>query len=173
MYFCARKFYFRYKLYIRNAKSRATVPREIATRQFIYFSFSRISSALIPLANSFFTRFSASFFFATSAAFWSAVAFLDSSFVSSFWADLRAVFFFFRSTFSVSMLAVMEVISAVREAMDSCFFCDLGCEVGGDLRFILAAFGSGHKCVLLSFIIYESIKSNEQLTHNTIFYSTF
>lgn len=52
--FCARKFYFRYKLYIRNAKSRATVPREIATRQFIYFSFreSHLHSFRWPTASS-------------------------------------------------------------------------------------------------------------------------
>jgi len=40
---------------------------------------------------------------------------------TSFSAFFRAAFFSFRSAFSVSMLAVMEVISAVREVIDSCF----------------------------------------------------
>lgn len=87
----------------------------------LYFSFSRISSAVIPLASSFFSTVSASTFLAASAAFASAAAFLASSLVSSFWAALSAVFFSFRSAFKVSMLAVMEVISEVRETIDSFF----------------------------------------------------
>ena len=87
----------------------------------LYFSFSRISSAVIPLASSFFSTVSASTFLAASAAFASAAAFLASSLVSSFWAALSAVFFSFRSAFKVSMLAVMEVIYEVRETIDSFF----------------------------------------------------
>ena len=44
-----------------------------------YWSFARISSAVIPLASSFFSTSSASLFFASSIAFASAAAFLFSS----------------------------------------------------------------------------------------------
>jgi len=53
-------------------------------RVLVYFSFSRISSALIPLANILLTTLSASAFFASSAALASALAFLASSLAISF-----------------------------------------------------------------------------------------
>ena len=86
-----------------------------------YFSLARISSALMPSASSFFRTDSASVFFASSAALASAFAFFASSVATSFSAFFRAVFYSFRSAFKVSMLAVMDAISAVKETIDSCF----------------------------------------------------
>ena len=79
-----------------------------------YFSFSRISSALMPSASSFFRTDSASAFFASSAALASALAFFASSVTTSFSAFFRAIFFSFRSAFKVSMLEVMDAISAAK-----------------------------------------------------------
>lgn len=86
-----------------------------------YFSFSRISSALVPLASSFFNALSASAFLASSAAFASAFAFFASKDATSFSAFFRAVFLSFRSVFKVSILAVMDAISVFREVIASCF----------------------------------------------------
>ena len=86
-----------------------------------YFSFARISSALMPSASNFFRTDSASVFFASSAALASAFAFFASSVTTSFSAFFRAVFFTFRSAFKVSMFAVMDAISAVKEVIDSYF----------------------------------------------------
>ena len=74
----------------------------------VYFSLSRISSALMPLASSFLSAASASAFFASSAALASAFAFFASRDASSFSAFFKADFFSFKSIFKVSMLAVME-----------------------------------------------------------------
>lgn len=106
---------------VKTQKAVRPSQEDMATRQIFYFSFSRISSALMPLASSFFSTSSVSAFFASSAALVSAIDFFRSKEVNSFWADLRAVIFSFKSTFRVSILAVMEVISAVREAMEDCF----------------------------------------------------
>ena len=76
---------------------------------------------LLEVASSFFSTASASVFFASSAALASAFAFFDSRDATSFSAFFRAVFFSFRSAFKVSMFAVMDKISAVREVIDSCF----------------------------------------------------
>ena len=62
-----------------------------------YFSFARISSALMPSASSFFRTDSASAFFASSAALASAFTFFASRDATSFSAFFRAVFFSFRS----------------------------------------------------------------------------
>ena len=120
-------FYFHYKLY----GSLQTIPCELlefslSTRHLFflgscYFSFSRISSALIPLASNFFSTASASVFLASSAALASAFAFFASKDATSFSAFFRAVFFSFRSAFKVSMLAVMDAISVFRDAIVSCF----------------------------------------------------
>ena len=64
-----------------------------------YFSFARISSALMPSASSFSRTDSASAFFASSAALASAFAFFASSVTTSFSAFFRAVFFSFKSAF--------------------------------------------------------------------------
>lgn len=53
----------------------------------VYFSFSRISSALIPLASNFFSTASASVFLASSAALASAFAFFASKDATSFSAS--------------------------------------------------------------------------------------
>ena len=87
----------------------------------LYFSFSRISSAVIPDASSFFSTASASTFLAASAAFASAAAFLVSSFAISFSTFFKANFFSFRSAFRVSILAAMDAISVFRDAIVPCF----------------------------------------------------
>ena len=87
-----------------------------------YFSFARISSALMPSASSFFRTDSASVFFASSAALASAFAFFASSVATSFSAFFRAVFFSFNSAFKVSMLAVMDAISAESASFADCFY---------------------------------------------------
>ena len=102
-------------------KSRVNFWSSVCPHGRSYFSFSRISSALMPLASSFFSTASASVFFASSAALASAFAFFDSRDATSFSAFFRAVFFSFRSAFKVSMLAVMDAISAVREVIYSRF----------------------------------------------------
>ena len=119
--------YFRYKLYSDLQK----IPCELlefslSTRHLFfwflfYFSFSRISSALMPLANNFLTTLSASAFLASSAALASAFAFFVSSVATSFSTFFRAAFFSFKSAFKVSMFAVMEVISVFRDAIVSYF----------------------------------------------------
>ena len=58
----------------------------------LYFSFSRISSAVMPDASSFFSTASASTFLAASAAFASAAAFLASSFAIFFSVCLISAF---------------------------------------------------------------------------------
>ena len=94
----------------------------MSTRRRFYFSFSRISSALIPLANNFLTTLSASTFLASSAALASAFAFFASKDATSFSAFFKADFFSFRSAFKVSMLAVMDAISAVSASFADCFY---------------------------------------------------
>lgn len=76
----------------------------------LYFSFSRISSAVIPDASSFFsTAFaSASTFLAASAAFASAATFLASSFAISFSVCLISAFCGFR----LSRRDLMSVFSS-------------------------------------------------------------
>lgn len=76
----------------------------------IYFSFSRISSALIPLASSFFSTASASAFFASS----SALAFLASNLATSFSADFSSDFLVFRLAFFSSISFWIASISVVR-----------------------------------------------------------
>ena len=111
-----------------------------------YFSFARISSALMPSASSFFRTDSASVFFASSAALASAFAFFASSVTTSFSAFFRAVFFSFKSAFKVSMLAVMDAISAVSASFADCFSAICVAKISShSFGPILAAFSSGHK----------------------------
>ena len=114
-------FYFRHNLYVTLKNTPCELLEFSPHGVLLYFSFSRISSAVIPDASSFFSTASASTFLAASAALASAFAFFASRAATSFSAFFRAAFFSFRSAFKVSMFAVMEVISEVREAMDSCF----------------------------------------------------
>ncbi len=86
-----------------------------------YFSFARISSALMPSASSFFRTDSASVFFASSAALASAFSFLTSSLTISLSIAFSDAFFSFRSAFKVSMFAVMDAISAVSASFADCF----------------------------------------------------
>lgn len=74
----------------------------------LYFSFSRISSAVIPDASSFFSTASASTFLAASAAFASAATFLASSFAISFSVCLISAFCGFR----LSRRDLMSVFSS-------------------------------------------------------------
>ena len=74
----------------------------------LYFSFSRISSAVIPDASSFFSTASASTFLAASAAFASVAAFLASSFAISFSVRLISAF----CGFSPSRRDLMSVFSS-------------------------------------------------------------
>ena len=60
-------------------------------------------------------------FFVSSAALASAFAFFASRDATSFSAFFRAVFFSFRSAFKVSMLAVMDAISAASASFADCF----------------------------------------------------
>ena len=87
-----------------------------------YFSFSRISSALMPLASSFFSTLSASAFLASSAALASAFAFFASKDATSFWTFFRTVFFSFSVFFCSSIAFWMDAISVFRDAIVSCFF---------------------------------------------------
>ncbi|MDD6594877.1 MAG: hypothetical protein PUE92_02375, partial [Catenibacterium mitsuokai] len=59
-----------------------------------YFSLARISSALMPLASSFFSTASASVFLASSAALASAFAFFASKDATSFWPSSEQTSFF-------------------------------------------------------------------------------
>ena len=86
-----------------------------------YFSFARISSALMPSASSFFRTDSASVFFASSAALASAFAFFASSLTISLSIAFSDAFFSFRSAFKVSMFTVMDAISAVSASFADCF----------------------------------------------------
>ena len=86
-----------------------------------YFSFARISSALMPSASNFFRTDSASAFFASSSALASAFAFFSSKVATSFSAFLKAAFFAFRSAFKVSMLAVMDAISTASASLADYF----------------------------------------------------
>lgn len=121
-------FYFRHKLYDdpQNIPCAFQLPEEpvFHTRHLffswvlVYFSFSRISSALMPLANNFLTTLSASAFLASSA---SAFAFFASRDATSFSVFFKADFFSFKSAFKVPMLAVMDAISVFRDSIISCF----------------------------------------------------
>ena len=86
-----------------------------------YFSFSRISSALMPPANNFLTTLSASAFFASSAALASAFAFFASRDATSFSAFFRADFFSFSVFFCYSIAFWMDAISVFRDVIVSCF----------------------------------------------------
>ena len=110
-------FYFRYKLY----NSLQKIPCELlefslSTRHlFLLLVFLFISAFPESRPNS--SRFPAT----SSAALASAFAFFASKDASSFSAFFKADFFSLRSAFKVSMLAVMDAISAVRKMIDSCF----------------------------------------------------
>ena len=86
-----------------------------------YFSFARISSALIPSASSFFRTVSASAFFASSAALASAFVFFASSLTISLSITFSEAFFSFRSAFRESTLAVMDAISVESAFLSDCF----------------------------------------------------
>ena len=86
-----------------------------------YFSFARISSALMPSASSFFRTDSASVFFASSAALASVFAFFASSLTISLSIAFSDAFFSFRSAFKVSMLAVIDAISADSDSLADWF----------------------------------------------------
>ena len=77
-------FYLRHKLYCALKNTPCELLEFSPHGILIYFSFSRISSAVIPDVSSFFSIASASTFLAASAAFASSVAFLASSFAISF-----------------------------------------------------------------------------------------
>lgn len=116
-------FYFHYKLY----GSLQTIPCELlefslSTRHLffswvlVYFIFSRISSALIPLANNLLTTLSASAFFASSAALASAFVFFAQRAATSgmhrlwwywFWAGFAA----FRSEYSLIPNGLIQLLS--------------------------------------------------------------
>ena len=75
--------------------------RQLLRKKFSdHFSFARISSALTPLASSFFSTSSASAFFADSAALVSALTFLASILAISLSIDFSSAFLAFRSAFS-------------------------------------------------------------------------
>lgn len=79
----------------------------------VYFSFSRISSALIPLASSFFSTASASAFFLPR---WLSDP-LWLSLLLAFSADFKAARLAFKSAFRESMFAVIDAISVLRDSM--------------------------------------------------------
>ena len=151
-------FYFRYKLY----SNLQPMPCELLvfslfTRHLFflsscYFSFSRISSALIPLASNFLSTASASSFFASSAALASAFVFFASKEASSFSAFFSDTFFAFRAFFCSSIAFWMYAISVVKVVICSCFFRYLGCVV---ISFgtIFTAFRSGQHDNLFPFIM--------------------
>ena len=70
-----------------------------------------MSSADIPLASSFFNTDSASVFWDSSAAFFSATTFFASALESSFAATFKADFLLFNCSFSVLMLSDSAAIS--------------------------------------------------------------
>ena len=112
-----------------------------------YWSFARISSAVIPLASSFFSTSSASPFFASSAAFASAAAFLFSALASSLVAAFNSAFLAFSCVFRSSRFAVNVATS---DSIFS-FFCGLFCNdcyiINAGLystSLILASLGSCH-----------------------------
>ena len=113
-------FYFRYKLY----SNLQTMPCELLvfslfTRHLFflsscYFSFSRISSALIPLASNFLSTASASSFLASSAALASAFVFFASKEASSF-----SAFFSFLQRY---LLRFQSVLLLFNRFLDVCDF---------------------------------------------------
>lgn len=143
-------FYFRYKLY----GNLQTIPCELlvfslSTRHLFflgscYFSFSVISSALIPLASSFLSTASTSSFLTSSATLASNFAFFAFKEASSFSA--------FRTFFCSSVAFWMDTISVVKAVICSCFFRYLGCVV---ISFgtIFAAFRSGHRDNLFPLLV--------------------
>ena len=110
-----------------------------------YFSFSRISSALIPLASSFLTTLSASAFFDSSAALASAFAFFASKEVSSFSAFFSDVFFSFRSAFQSIDICGYGSDLCVQGRDGFLHLCNLRCVVGIGFGTVFATFRSGHK----------------------------
>ena len=147
--------YFRYKLYSYLQKRPCELLEfSLSTRHLfflvlVYFSFSRISSALIPLASNFFSTLSASAFFASSAALASAFAFFASRDATSFSAFFRAAFFSFSVFFCSSIAFWMDAISvfSIQRCNSLLLLCNLGCVAFGDIGFwtVLASFGSGHR----------------------------
>ena len=119
-------------------------PSTAASEILNHFSFARISSALTPLASSFFSTSSASAFFADSAALVSALTFLASILAISLSIDFSSAFLVFRSAFSASILAVMDAISAAAASFADCFY---------GLVLVLASFGTGHMGHLQCFLM--------------------
>lgn len=104
-----------FKIYRVNSWS-SVYPHGIIIFSWGYFSFSRISSALIPPANSFLTTLSASAFFASSAALASAFVFFAQRAATSgmhrlwwywFWAGFAA----FRSEYSLIPNGLIQLLS--------------------------------------------------------------
>ena len=111
-----------WRLYIRTPCLRRRYSRQLLRQKFSdHFNFARISSALTPLANSFFSTSSASAFFADSAALVSALTFLASILAISLSIDFSSAFLVFRSAFSASIFAVMDAISAAAASFAACF----------------------------------------------------
>lgn len=117
-----------------------------------YFSFYRISSALIPLDSSFLSTTSASSFLASSATLASDFAFFASKEVSSFSAFFSDTFFAFRAFFCSSIAFWMDAISVVKVVICSCFFRYLGCVVVS-FGTIFTAFRSGHRDNLFPLLV--------------------
>lgn len=115
-------FYFRYKLYNNLQKLPCeSLEFSISTRRRLYFSFSRISSALMPPASSFLTTASASYFFCFFRYFLCSVfAFFASSLANSFLADFSSDFLAFRSAFFSSISFWIASTSAVRFWITDC-----------------------------------------------------
>ena len=130
---------------------RSVCPHGIYFLVLVYFSFSRISSALIPPASSFFTTASASVFLASSAALASAFAFFASRDATSFSAFFRAVFFSFKSAFKVSMFGSDGCDLSSQGSDRFPLLCNPGSKIGlkdcffGVLGTVFAAFRSGHR----------------------------
>ena len=112
----------KWRLYIRTPCLRRRYSRQLLRQKFSdHFNFARISSALTPLANSFFSTSSASAFFADSAALVSALTFLASILAISLSMDFSSAFLVFRSAFKVSIFAVIDAISAATASFAACF----------------------------------------------------
>ena len=110
----------------------------------LHFSFSRMSSAVMPDANSFFSTASASAYFASSAAFCSALAFFSSILATFFSTDFSSDFLVFRLVF-FSSISFWIASSLCGKSLDNGLLLrNLRCKVG--FGAVLASFGSGHIC---------------------------
>lgn len=83
---------------------------------------------------------------------------------NSFWAVLRAAVFSFRSAFRVSMFAVIEVISDVRQTIDSCFSVirDAKSVVSFDLFLLPFVLGT---IAYLHITMFSFFRSNQKVSY--------